>query len=163
MRLLFLGDIIGRSGRAVVLDRLPRLIDELKLDFVIANGENAAGGFGITEDICRKLLDAGIDVVTSGNHVWDQRDALVFIEREPRLLRPVNYPSGTPGKGAGIFTARDGGRVLVVNVIAVITNTTSLETYLIVNSLLFAFFVIFTLIWFIVDRIAHRAVEKENE
>ncbi len=120
MRLLFLGDIVGRSGRAAVNERLPKLIDDLQLDFVVANGENAAGGFGITEDICQSIIDVGADVVTSGNHIWDQRDALVFIEREPRLLRPINYPAGTPGRGAGIFTARDGSRVLVLNVMGLV-------------------------------------------
>jgi len=120
MRLLFLGDIVGRAGREAVTDRLPDLVDRYALDFVVANGENAAGGFGITEEICRALLDAGADVVTTGNHVWDQREALVFIEREDRLLRPVNYPSGTPGKGVGVFTARNGARVLVINAMGLV-------------------------------------------
>ncbi|MBB4302998.1 hypothetical protein GGD81_002036 [Rhodobium orientis] len=115
MRLLFLGDVVGRAGRAAVLDRLPGLVDRYELDFVVVNGENAAGGFGITEDIARGFLDAGADVITTGNHVWDQREALVFIAREDRLLRPVNYPAGTPGRGAGVYTARNGARVLVMN------------------------------------------------
>ena len=116
MRLLFLGDVVGRAGRAAILERLPGLVDRYELDFVVVNGENAAGGFGITEDIARGFLDAGADVITTGNHVWDQREALVFIAREDRLLRPVNYPSGTPGRGAGVYTARNGARVLVMNV-----------------------------------------------
>ncbi|MDQ4059777.1 MAG: TIGR00282 family metallophosphoesterase [Pseudomonadota bacterium] len=116
MRLLFLGDIVGRSGRTAVIERLPGLIDSLKLDFVVINGENAAGGFGITEAIANEVFDAGADVITLGNHAFDQREALVFIEREPRLLRPVNYPPGTPGRGAGLFEARNGARVLVINV-----------------------------------------------
>jgi metallophosphoesterase (TIGR00282 family) len=115
MRMLFLGDVAGRAGRSAVIDKLPGLIDKLELDFVAINGENAAGGFGITEDICQALLDAGADVVTGGNHSWDQREALVFIERQDRLLRPLNYPDGTPGRGAGIFVARNGMRVLVIN------------------------------------------------
>ncbi|MCW2306177.1 TIGR00282 family metallophosphoesterase [Rhodobium gokarnense] len=115
MRLLFLGDVVGRAGRAAVLDRLPGLVDRYELDFVVVNGENAAGGFGITEDIARGFLDAGADVITTGNHVWDQREALVFIAREDRLLRPLNYPAGTPGRGAGVYTARNGARVLVMN------------------------------------------------
>jgi hypothetical protein len=115
MRLLCVGDVVGRSGRRVVLEWLPRLIAEHAIDFVVINGENAAGGFGITEAICTGLIDAGADVVTSGNHVWDQREALVFIEREARLLRPVNYPPGTPGRGANVYAARSGARVLVVN------------------------------------------------
>jgi hypothetical protein len=116
MRILFIGDIVGRSGRAVVLKRVPELVREWKLDFVAANGENAAGGFGISEAIYGELIDAGIDVVTGGNHSWDQREALVFIERAPKLLRPANYPAGTPGRGAAVLTARNGARVLIVNV-----------------------------------------------
>jgi metallophosphoesterase (TIGR00282 family) len=116
MRLLFLGDIVGRAGRVAVLDRLPELIRELKLDCVIVNGENAAGGFGITEDIYNELMDAGVDAITLGNHSWDQREALVFIGRAPNLVRPVNYPAGTPGRGAALVEARNGARVLVVNV-----------------------------------------------
>jgi metallophosphoesterase (TIGR00282 family) len=115
MRLLFLGDIVGRSGRAAVVERLPALIADHRLDFVIVNGENAAGGFGITEEILRSLFDAGADVVTTGNHVFDQRDALVFANRQDRFLRPANYPAGAPGRGAGLFTARNGERVLVIN------------------------------------------------
>ena len=116
MRLLFLGDIVGRAGRNAVVERLPGLVEAHRLDFVIVNGENAAGGFGITEDILRAVLDAGADVVTSGNHAFDQREALVFAQRQDRFLRPVNYPEGTPGRGAGLFMARNGARVLVVNV-----------------------------------------------
>lgn len=115
MRLLFLGDIVGRSAREAVLDRLPGLRTTLGLDFVAVNGENAAGGFGITAEICDALFDAGADVITTGNHAWDQREALVHIEREPRLLRPRNFPAGTPGKGAGLFETARGGRVLVIN------------------------------------------------
>jgi metallophosphoesterase (TIGR00282 family) len=115
VRILFVGDIVGRSGRAIVLERLPGLIAEWKLDFVAINGENAAGGFGITEAIYHELLDAGADVITGGNHSWDQKEALVFIARAPRLLRPVNYPAGTPGRGVALIEARNGARVLVVN------------------------------------------------
>jgi len=116
MRILFIGDIVGRSGRAVVLERLPGLIRDWQLDFVAINGENAAGGFGITEAIYQDLIGAGADVVTGGNHSWDQREALVFIERAPRLLRPINFPRGTPGRGAVVIEAKNGARVLVVNV-----------------------------------------------
>ena len=115
MRILFIGDIVGRSGRAVVLERLPALIRDWKLDFVAINGENAAGGFGITEAIYQELVDAGADVITGGNHSWDQKEALVFIERAPKLLRPINYPPGTPGRGATLIEAKNGARVLVVN------------------------------------------------
>ncbi|MCB1447090.1 MAG: YmdB family metallophosphoesterase, partial [Rhizobiaceae bacterium] len=92
MRLLFLGDMVGRSGRQAVYDRLPGLISDFRLDFVIVNGENAAGGFGITEEIFQATVDAGADVVTTGNHVWDQREALVFAGRHDQFLRPANYP-----------------------------------------------------------------------
>ncbi len=120
MRLLFLGDVVGRSGRAVVAERLPGLIAKHRFDFVVVNGENAAGGFGITEAIFQDLIDAGADCVTTGNHVWDQREALVFAARQDRFLRPVNYPPGTPGRGANVFQARNGARVLVVCVMGAI-------------------------------------------
>ena len=116
MRLLFLGDVVGRAGRRVVVDRLPALVETHRFDFVVVNGENAAGGFGITEEIAQDLIDAGADVITLGNHAWDQREALVFIERQPKMLRPVNYPAGTPGRGANLYVARNGARVLVMNV-----------------------------------------------
>jgi metallophosphoesterase (TIGR00282 family) len=115
VRILFIGDILGRSGRTIVLERLPGLVRDWKLDFVVANGENAAGGFGITEAIYQDLTGAGADAITLGNHAWDQKEALVFIERAPRLIRPVNYPKGTPGRGAAVLDARNGARVLVVN------------------------------------------------
>jgi metallophosphoesterase (TIGR00282 family) len=115
MRVLFLGDVVGRSGRKAVKQHLPALRERYAPDFVILNGENAAGGFGITEAICQEFLDAGVDVVTTGNHVWDQREALVFIERQERLLRPLNFPVGTPGRGAGLFKAANGADVLVIN------------------------------------------------
>ena len=115
MRILFIGDVLGRSGRTAVLTRLPGLIRDWRLDFVVVNGENAAGGFGITEAIYQELVDAGADAITLGNHAWDQREALVFIERAPRLVRPINYPAGSPGRGAALIDARNGARVLVVN------------------------------------------------
>src|SRR5882757_11469351 len=110
MRILFIGDIVGRSGRAVVLERLPALIRDWKLDFVAINGENAAGGFGITEAIYHELIDAGADAITLGNHAWDQREALVFIERASRLIRPANFPKGTPGRGSALIDTRGGKR-----------------------------------------------------
>jgi 2',3'-cyclic-nucleotide 2'-phosphodiesterase len=115
MRILFIGDIVGRSGRAVLLERLPRLVRDWRLDFVAVNGENAAGGFGITEAIYQEFVDAGADVVTGGNHSWDQKEALVFIERAPKLLRPINFPAGTPGRGVALIEAKNGARVLIVN------------------------------------------------
>ena len=115
MRIMFLGDVVGRSGRNAVIERLPKLIARYSLDFVIVNGENSAGGFGITETIYLELIDAGADVVTTGNHAFDQKEALVFIERHDRMLRPLNMPVGTPGKGVGLFKARNGAEVLVMN------------------------------------------------
>lgn len=116
MRILFIGDVVGRSGRAVVAEHLQKLIADWKLDLVVVNGENAAGGFGITEAIYNELLDAGADAITLGNHAWDQREALVFIERAPRLVRPLNYPKGTPGRGAALVDTKNGKRALVINV-----------------------------------------------
>jgi metallophosphoesterase (TIGR00282 family) len=115
VRILFIGDVVGRSGRAIVTERLPGLMQDWQLDFVALNGENAAGGFGITESIYQDLIGAGADAITLGNHAWDQKEALVFIERAPRLIRPANYPKGTPGRGAALIEARNGARVLVVN------------------------------------------------
>ena len=108
MRLLFLGDLVGRSGRTAVIDRLPDLVADHELDFVVVNGENAAGGFGITEDILRSVLAAGADAVTTGNHAFDQRQALVFSERHGQFVRPINFPAGSPGRGSVLRNARNG-------------------------------------------------------
>jgi 2',3'-cyclic-nucleotide 2'-phosphodiesterase len=116
MRLLFLGDIVGRTGRNAVIERLPGLREDWKLDAVVINGENAAGGFGLTEAIFDEVVNAGADVVTLGNHSFDQREALVFIERAPRLIRPANYPKGTPGRGATLVETKAGARLLVIQV-----------------------------------------------
>ena len=115
MRFLFLGDVVGRVGRDAVCQTLPRLRQRWQLDFVGVNGEHAAGGFGITEKICDELIDAGADAITLGNHAFDQKDTLVFIERQERLIRPLNFPKGTPGRGAALLRARNGADVLVVN------------------------------------------------
>ncbi len=115
MRFLFLGDIVGRSGRTAACEALPGLISRHNLDFVVINGENAAGGFGITEAILNEILDAGADCVTLGNHAFDQKDTLVYIERQERLVRPLNFPKGTPGKGAVMLKAKNGADVLVIN------------------------------------------------
>jgi metallophosphoesterase (TIGR00282 family) len=106
---------MGRTGRETVIARMPELRRKLDLDFVVVNGENAAHGFGISETIAKDLFDAGVDCITTGNHIWDKKEVIGYIEREPRLLRPINYPDGTPGKGAVILQARDGRRVMVVN------------------------------------------------
>jgi 2',3'-cyclic-nucleotide 2'-phosphodiesterase len=115
MRFLFLGDVVGRAGRKAISETLPGLRKRYALDFVVINGENAAGGFGITEAIVGELLDAGADAVTLGNHAFDQKDTLIYIERQPRLIRPLNFPKGTPGRGAGLFKAKNGAEVLVIN------------------------------------------------
>jgi len=118
LRILLCGDVVGRAGRAVVTQNMPRLRRSLDLDLVIVNGENAAAGFGITDKICREFYDCGVDVITTGNHVWDRRDIIPYIAADPRLLRPVNFPKGTPGQGSGVFPTAAGGRVLVVNAMA---------------------------------------------
>jgi metallophosphoesterase (TIGR00282 family) len=117
MRLLFIGDVVGRSGRAAVIEQVPLLRERWSLDFVVVNGENAAGGFGVTEQILEEFLAVGVDAVTLGNHAFDQRDALVFIDRQPRLIRPANYPAGTPGRGAAIVENANGARLLIVNLL----------------------------------------------
>lgn len=115
LKIFFIGDIVGRPGRQVVRDALPRLVDQLMIDLVVANGENAAAGFGLTPDVVDELFALGIDVLTTGNHVWDKRDGLVCIEQEPALLRPANYPVGTPGRGFGVFQTPAGLAVAIVN------------------------------------------------
>ena len=115
MRLLFIGDVVGRAGRAALLEHLPSLRTRWRLDVVVVNGENAAGGFGISEAILTEFLEAGADAVTLGNHAFDQKEALAFIDRQPRLIRPVNYPPGAPGRGAAVVEARGGARALVIN------------------------------------------------
>ena len=117
MRILFIGDVIGRPGREVIAAELPHLRDALKLDFVVINGENLAGGFGVTRVVANEMFALGIDVITTGNHWLDQREILTFIDHDDRILRPRNYPPGTPGKGAGLYETRSGARVLVVNVL----------------------------------------------
>ena len=119
MRFAFFGDVIGSSGREGLATHLPGLRRRLGLEFVVVNAENAAHGFGITEKIADQLFDLGVDCITLGNHSWDQREALSFIGREPRLLRPVNYPrlSHAPGRGVNLFETMNGRRVLVMNVL----------------------------------------------
>jgi hypothetical protein len=115
MRILFIGDIVGRPGRLLVRDGLAALVDHHRIDLVIANAENAAAGFGITRDIGQALLDDGIDVMTSGNHIWDKKEALDYIGIEPRLLRPANYPAAAPGNGRYLARTKGGVSVGVVN------------------------------------------------
>jgi metallophosphoesterase (TIGR00282 family) len=116
VKLLFVGDIVGRPGRDLVRRHIRALRASCEADFVIANGENAAGGAGITRENMYEILTAGVDVITTGNHVWDKRETLEFIGGEPRLIRPANYPEGTPGAGACVMAAPNGVRVGVINV-----------------------------------------------
>lgn len=116
MRLLYLGDVVGRSGRDAVVEKLPEIRRRLELDFVVVNGENAAHGFGITPKICEEFYAAGVDVITLGNHSWDQREIMPYIDSDPRLLRPANYPLGTPGKGVGVYALPRGRKVMVLQV-----------------------------------------------
>jgi hypothetical protein len=116
MRLLFCGDVVGRPGRKIVLERLPELRSRLALDAVIVNGENAAGGFGITPAICRDLYAAGADLITTGNHVFDQRELIGYLDGEPRLLRPLNMMPGTPGRGSAELRLANGRKLLVAQV-----------------------------------------------
>jgi metallophosphoesterase (TIGR00282 family) len=116
MRILFIGDIVGRPGRQLVRLGLDAIVSRHEIDFVVANGENAAAGFGITREIGDELLELGIDVLTSGNHIWDKKEALDYIGTEPRLLRPANYPAGVPGNGSYVARARNGQTVGVINV-----------------------------------------------
>ena len=115
MKILFIGDIVGRPGRQLVRDALPRLVDAHMIDLVVANVENAAAGFGLTPDVVTELFDVGVDVMTTGNHVWDKRDGLVCLDQEPALLRPANYPPGVPGHGVGLYRTAAGLPVAVIN------------------------------------------------
>jgi hypothetical protein len=119
MKFAFFGDVVGRSGREGLAEHLPRLRRELELEFVIVNAENAAAGFGITEGTARELFESGADCLTLGNHSWDQKEALTYIVREPRLIRPLNYPpfANAPGRGAQLFQTEGGKSVLVVNLL----------------------------------------------
>lgn len=115
MNFLFLGDIIGRAGRNAVIQKLPEIIKKYNINFVIANGENSAGGYGITPSICNDLFNCGVDVITSGNHIWDQKEILNHITKEKRLLRPINFIDGSPGNGYAVFK-KDNFRIGVINV-----------------------------------------------
>ena len=115
MRILFLGDLMGRSGRTAAIDALPTLREKLKLDFVIVNAENAASGFGTTGKIASQVIQAGADVISGGNHTFDQKDILASINTDDRILRPINYPEGTPGRGFQVYRAPRGKKILVIN------------------------------------------------
>lgn len=115
MNILFIGDVVGDPGRRAIAAHLGPLREQGKVDFCIANAENSAGGFGITREIADELFKLGVDVLTGGNHIWDKKEVLDFIDREPRLLRPANYPSGVPGARSGVFTSSSGNRVAVLS------------------------------------------------
>ncbi|HEX5078132.1 MAG TPA: TIGR00282 family metallophosphoesterase [Geminicoccaceae bacterium] len=116
MRILFCGDVVGRAGRRVLMEKLPRLRADLRLDIVVVNGENAAGGFGITPEICKDFYAAGADLITTGNHVFDQRELIGHLDQDPRMLRPLNMLPGTPGRGSTELHLADGRKALVVQV-----------------------------------------------
>jgi len=115
MYILFIGDIFGRAGRKAVLDALPVIRDQYPIDIVIANGENVAGGNGVTRNLCTKLFRYGVDVITTGNHVWDREEAIEYLDEEPRVLRPINFPPGTPGNGSIVYKTESGIPVGIVN------------------------------------------------
>ena len=116
MNILFIGDIVGKPGRELVRKGLRALVEEHEVDLVIANAENSANGFGVTKEIGDTLLEWGVDVMTSGNHIWDKKEAIEYIATEPRLLRPANYPAGVPGRGSYVAQTGDGRAVGVINV-----------------------------------------------
>jgi metallophosphoesterase (TIGR00282 family) len=116
MRILFVGDIFGKPGREIARRAIPALVERESLDFVIANVENSAAGFGVTGDIAETILSYGVDVMTTGNHVWDKREVLDYMPRQPRLLRPANFTPGTPGRGSYVGRTRSGEPVGVINV-----------------------------------------------
>ncbi len=115
MKILFCGDIVGRAGRKAIADYLPDLISKLSLDWVIVNAENAAAGFGLTPEICEEMFALGVDVITTGNHVWDQKSIIDYIDREPRVLRPSNFPVGTPGNGFCVLQKPATKNLMVIN------------------------------------------------
>lgn len=115
MNVLMIGDVVGRVGRRALRECLGHLVREYRVDFVICNAENAAGGTGVTREVANELFSYGADVLTTGNHVWDKKEVYRFIDAEPRLLRPANYPPGTPGLGYGVFTTRAGAEIGVLN------------------------------------------------
>lgn len=118
MRILFVGDVMGRSGRDAVTKHLPKLKSDLKIDVAVVNCDNAAHGFGLTESTCKEMYAAGADCITTGNHVWDQREIIPYIARDPKVIRAINFPKGTTGKSSYLFTTANGERVLIVHALA---------------------------------------------
>lgn len=117
MKILFLGDVMGRAGRRAVTEKLPKLREEWRLDFVVVNGENASNGMGLSGEHAKALLEAGADCITLGDHAFDQKDMLQFIEQEPRIIRPLNFAKGAPGRGHRVFSDRRGRKILVTQVL----------------------------------------------
>lgn len=116
MKILFIGDIVGRPGREAVKELLPGLKKEFAIDFIIANAENAAGGSGITSRVANELFDSGVNVLTSGDHIWKKSEIFEIIDKEERILRPVNFPQGAPGRGQALFKTQSGFKIGIVNV-----------------------------------------------
>ncbi len=135
MNLLFVGDVFGRPGRDALLSWLPGFVAERGVDFVIANGENAANGAGITSKLALRLLDGGVDVLTTGNHVWRQREVFDFLARDERIVRPANYPEGAPGRGLTVRPARGGGAVAVIDLAGSLFMDTGLSPFRVVDRL----------------------------
>src|SRR5580658_5565694 len=116
MRILFVGDVVGRTGREAVATSLPKLRAALRIDLAVVNAENASHGFGLAPDMAAALFAAGADVITLGNHAWDRREIIPYIAENPRLIRPLNFPPGTPGAGSVLVTLQDGRSAVVLNV-----------------------------------------------
>ncbi len=116
MKVLFIGDIVGKGGRTAVKALLPNLVDKYKIELVIANGENIAAGFGLTESLVEELFNIGVHIITTGNHVWDKKEIIPYISKENRLLRPLNYPPGVPGSGSIVLSTQSGRKVAVMNI-----------------------------------------------
>jgi metallophosphoesterase (TIGR00282 family) len=135
VKLLFVGDVFGQPGRAALLDWLPGYREAAAVDIVIVNGENVANGAGITSKLARKLLDGGVDVITTGNHVWRQREVFAFLSADERIVRPANYPAGAPGRGLTVRPASDGTPVAVVNLSGNLYMDTGLSPFRIVDRL----------------------------
>jgi metallophosphoesterase (TIGR00282 family) len=117
MKILFIGDIVGSPGRRAIKEFVPKIVKKEQIDFVVANGENAAGGSGVTPDIAEELFSYGLDAITSGDHIWKKKEIVEFLDAEDRLLRPANYPEGAPGKGWGVYSTKKGVKVGVINLV----------------------------------------------
>jgi len=115
MRVLFIGDIVGNPGRRIIREKIPQFRKEKRIDFVVANGENAAGGLGITEKTALEIFDSGVDCITSGDHLWSKKEIILYLQQETRILRPANYPPDAPGRGARVFTLNGGERMGVLS------------------------------------------------